>query len=69
MNSKSVRLKKKLFQANRSVVMDTDPGKLSYLLNLYEDSLNKQRYLKSKKTMTSSAEAFQLSEWAQKGIK
>jgi hypothetical protein len=49
--------------------MDTDPSKLSYLLNLYEDSLNKQRYLKSKKTMASAAVAFQLSEWAQKGIK
>ena len=69
MNSKSVRLKKKLFEANRSVVMDTDPSKLSYLLNLYEDSLNKQRYSKSKKTMASAAVAFQLSEWAQKGIK
>jgi hypothetical protein len=68
MNSKSARLRRKFFRANRAVVEDRDPGKMSFLLNLYEEELNKQRYINSKKDFSSRASAFFLSELAQKGV-
>lgn len=68
MNSKSSRLRKKFFRANRTVVEDRDPAKMSFLLNLCEESLNKQRYIGSKKDFSNRASAFFLSELAQKGV-
>ena len=69
MNNKASRFRKKLFRINRTVLIDQDPSKLSYLINLNEERLNENRYIKTKDNMTTTAQAYWLSELAQKGIK